>query len=177
MVEDVRIIPQWWQRLGPRFNIKMTSYQYRKSHCGDKTILQPSYLQNGISYTIKTTSLYSIGALGILRSQYRGYRCPGVDKNRSSPAMVLIYIYLSACFSSRRVESKFFFTLVNISFQKMRTMTKFNLAVALSTISMECFCKQIFLWVFLYSEIGVSKHPCYRLRWFCCWGLHWRHWS
>ena len=49
---------------GPRFNIKMTSYQYRKSHCGDKTILRPSYLHNGISYTGKTTSLYWIGALG-----------------------------------------------------------------------------------------------------------------
>ena len=48
---------------GPRFNIKMTSYQYRKSHCGDKTILRPSYLHNGISYTGKTTSLYWIGAL------------------------------------------------------------------------------------------------------------------
>ena len=40
----------------------MTSYQYRKSHCGDKTILRPSYLHNGISYTDKTTSLYWIGA-------------------------------------------------------------------------------------------------------------------
>ena len=49
---------------GPRFNIKMTSYWYRKSHCGDKTILRPSYLHNGISYTGKTTSLYWIGALG-----------------------------------------------------------------------------------------------------------------
>ena len=48
---------------GPRFNIKMTSYQYRKSHCGDKTILRPSYLHNGISYTGKMTSLYWIGAL------------------------------------------------------------------------------------------------------------------
>ena len=27
----------------------MPSYQYRKSHCGDKTFLQPSYLQNVIS--------------------------------------------------------------------------------------------------------------------------------
>ena len=50
---------------GPRFNIKMTSYQYRKSHCGDKTILRPSYLHNGISYTGKTTSLYWIKALVI----------------------------------------------------------------------------------------------------------------
>ena len=47
---------------GPWFNIKMTSYQYRKSHCGDKTILRPSYLHNGISYTGKTTSSYWIRA-------------------------------------------------------------------------------------------------------------------
>ena len=40
----------------------MSSYQYRKSHCGDKTILRPSYLHNGISYTGKMTSLYWIGA-------------------------------------------------------------------------------------------------------------------
>ena len=38
----------------------MTSYQYRKSHCGDKTIWRPSYLHNGISYTGKMTSLYWI---------------------------------------------------------------------------------------------------------------------
>ena len=47
---------------GARFNIKMTSYQYRKSHCGDKTILPPSYLHNGISYTGKMASLYWIRA-------------------------------------------------------------------------------------------------------------------
>ena len=45
----------------------MTSYQYRKSHCGDKTILRPPYLHNGISYTGKTTSLYWIGALYIMQ--------------------------------------------------------------------------------------------------------------
>ena len=43
----------------------MSSYQYRKSHCGDKTILRPSYLHNGISYTGKTTSLHWIRALEI----------------------------------------------------------------------------------------------------------------
>ena len=47
----------------PWFNKKMSSYQYRKSHCGDKTILRPSYLHNGISYIGKMTSLYWIGAL------------------------------------------------------------------------------------------------------------------
>ena len=48
---------------GPWFNKKMSSYQYRKSHCGDETILRPSYLHNGISYTGKTISLYWIRAL------------------------------------------------------------------------------------------------------------------
>ena len=48
---------------GPRFNIKMLSYQYRKSHCGDKTVVRSSYLHNGISYTGKMSSLYWIRAL------------------------------------------------------------------------------------------------------------------
>ena len=38
--------------------IKMLSYQYRKYHCGDKTVVRSSYLHNGISYTGKMTSLY-----------------------------------------------------------------------------------------------------------------------
>ena len=45
-------------RPGPRFNLKISPYQYRKSHCGDKTVARSSYLHSGISYTGKTTSLY-----------------------------------------------------------------------------------------------------------------------
>ena len=45
---------------GPWFNIKIPSYQYRKSHCGDKLVVRPSYLHNGISYTGKMASLYWI---------------------------------------------------------------------------------------------------------------------
>ena len=52
-----------WQPSGPRFNIKMPSYQYRKSHCGDKTVVRSSYLHNGISYTGKMASSYWIRAL------------------------------------------------------------------------------------------------------------------
>ena len=56
-------IPEYFREPDGRwFNIKMTSYQYRKSYCGDKTILRPSYLHNGISYTDKMTSLYGIKA-------------------------------------------------------------------------------------------------------------------
>ena len=43
---------------GPWFNIKMLYYQYRKSHCGVKTVLRSSYLHNAISYTGKMASLY-----------------------------------------------------------------------------------------------------------------------
>ena len=53
------------QTPGPWFNIKMSSYQYRKSHCGDKTVVRSSYLHNGISYTGKMSSLYWIGAQGL----------------------------------------------------------------------------------------------------------------
>ena len=45
---------------GTWFNIKMSSYQYRKSHCGDKTVIRSSYIHNGISYTGKMLSLYWI---------------------------------------------------------------------------------------------------------------------
>ena len=48
---------------GSRFNIKMSYYQYRKSHCGDKTVVRSCYLHNMISYTGKKSSLYWIGAL------------------------------------------------------------------------------------------------------------------
>ena len=47
-------------RTGPWFNIKMSSCQYKNSHCGDKMILRPSCLHNGISYTGKMTSFYWI---------------------------------------------------------------------------------------------------------------------
>ena len=58
---------------GPWFNIKMPSYRYRKSNYGDKTILRPSYLHNGISYSGKTTSLYWIRPLFNIDS-HRIYR-------------------------------------------------------------------------------------------------------
>ena len=44
---------------GPHFKTNMSSYQYRKSHCVDKTILWLSYLQMGFP-----TWLYSIRAQG-----------------------------------------------------------------------------------------------------------------
>ena len=45
-----------------------------KSHCGDKTILRPSCLHNGISYTGKMASLYWIGVLAHLLGPYRTYK-------------------------------------------------------------------------------------------------------
>ena len=55
---------------GPCFNIKMSSYQYRKSHCGDKTVVRSSYLHNGISYTGKMASLYWFCPLVSMKFQW-----------------------------------------------------------------------------------------------------------
>ena len=43
-----------------------------KTHCGDKMILRPSYLHNGISYTGKMTSLYWIRALVCVKAWILG---------------------------------------------------------------------------------------------------------
>ena len=56
-------VTKWSTLSGPRFNKNMTSYQCRKSPCGDKTVVRSSYLHNGISYTCKMTFLYWIRAL------------------------------------------------------------------------------------------------------------------
>ena len=52
---------------GTWFNIKMSPYQYRKSHCGDKTVIRASYLHNGISYTGKMTSSYWFDPLQLIQ--------------------------------------------------------------------------------------------------------------
>ena len=51
-----------WRETSGMIQYKMTSYQYMKSHCGDKTVVRSSYLHNGISYTGKMTYLYWIRA-------------------------------------------------------------------------------------------------------------------
>ena len=58
------IVTEW--RSGPWFNINMSSYQYRKSHCGDKTVVRSSYLHNGICCTGKIISLYRIRFLFVV---------------------------------------------------------------------------------------------------------------
>ena len=50
---------------GPWFNIKMLSYQDRKSHCGDTTVVRSSYLHNRVSYTGKMIYSYWIMAQDI----------------------------------------------------------------------------------------------------------------
>ena len=61
------LMPWGHKEPGPWFNIKMSSYPYGKSHYGDKTILRPSYLHNGISHTGKMASLYWIRNQGTSR--------------------------------------------------------------------------------------------------------------
>ena len=60
---SLSIVPALWLAPGTWVNIKLSSYQCRKSHCGYKTTERSSYLHNGISYTARTTSLYWIDPL------------------------------------------------------------------------------------------------------------------
>ena len=54
-------LPPWLLRQceppGPCFNLKMSSYQHRKSHCGEKTVVRSSDLHNGISYAVKILNM------------------------------------------------------------------------------------------------------------------------
>ena len=45
-------------RSWPWFNIKMSSYQFRKPHCGDKTVVRSSYLHNWIPFNGKMASFF-----------------------------------------------------------------------------------------------------------------------
>ena len=89
----VDIFNTWWRNLNNKkcislnsaritgdvsevlFDTNESSYQYRKFQCGDKTILRPSYLHNGISYTHKMTSLYWIRAQALLRLRLFSFFC------------------------------------------------------------------------------------------------------
>ena len=69
--------PWWckpWYWPGGWFNKKIPSYQHRKSDCGEKTILWPSYFHNRISYTGKT-SLYWIRAQVLLENTHFNIWC------------------------------------------------------------------------------------------------------
>ena len=72
-------------------NIKMSSYQYRISHCGDKTVVRSSYLHNGISYTGKITSLYWI------RAQYLWSHCRNPDSKAHGANMGPIWGWQDPC--------------------------------------------------------------------------------
>ena len=69
----------------------MSSYQYRKSHCGDKTVVRLSYLHNGISYTDKITSLYWISPLGILLHISLKFVPKGAIDNKSVLVLVMAW--------------------------------------------------------------------------------------
>ena len=82
----------FWNRFSiSRFNewMHMWDYQYRISHCGEKTILWLSYLHSMISYISKMTSLYWTS---------NGSWCIGIKGEMSGTVCVTftwdIYIYI-----------------------------------------------------------------------------------
>ena len=102
-----------WQ--GPWFSIKMSSNQYRKSHCGDKTVVRPSYLHNGTSYTGKMiyliesvyhfhATVFYVPLVGVEASYKLWWKTFTVFQNRLINYMYIIKMTTSAyclteCFS------------------------------------------------------------------------------
>ena len=96
-------------RTGGWFNIKKSSYQYRKSHCGDKTILRPSYLHNGISYTGKMAYLYWIRALLL---NHLPYAC---IHTINAPTTLLFTPSIMNLFLSTQAITNLFLQLFNLN--------------------------------------------------------------
>ena len=82
------------RRPGPWFNIKMSSYHYRKSHTGGKTVVRSSYLHNGISFTGKMTYFYWISpqttSSPYLQMPRCQNRCQGITNNYADFIMVMV---------------------------------------------------------------------------------------
>ena len=117
----------------PRFNIKMSSYQYRKSHCGDKTVVRSSYLHNGISYTGKMTSLYwfspRVACLSLFHcswmSEHRTCICIGTTDCKGCSVFISWGILINqnidlfeVIWSFILVSAVFFFTIFILWFSK-----------------------------------------------------------
>ena len=64
-IDQTVIQPQGGESISYRYRSEGL-YQYRESHCGDKTILRPSYLHNVISYTGKTAFHIEPGPCGLV---------------------------------------------------------------------------------------------------------------
>ena len=74
-------------------NIKMPSYEYRKSHCGDKMILQLSYLHNGVFHILARCYLYiepieAQGAVSIRKTVLPGMAIPMLKIRRSNSRLI-----------------------------------------------------------------------------------------
>ena len=95
-----------WRISGHWFNIKMLSYRFRKSHCGDKTVTRSSYLHNGISYTGKMASLYWIRAQVDIEPQNILTTTHGVVCDFSIPMFNNLYTSSLKIKHSRSIEQK-----------------------------------------------------------------------
>ena len=77
---------------GVWLNVKMPSYQYRKSHYGNKTILRPSYFHNGFSYTSKMASWYWISAQVFVTTQLLQWL-----HRTSTTYLIVIWLFIFPC--------------------------------------------------------------------------------
>ena len=137
---------------GGWFNIKMSSYQYRKSHCGDKMVERSCYLHSGISYTGKMTSLYWIRTrltpqLRVSGAATTNWTCSTQHNNYLEYAKSFILVlYLMGCIMNCYVEMiyyKFKMALFRLSWSIWYTKsTQQRMSITLNdmTATSQYFC-------------------------------------
>ena len=80
------------EELRPRFTINMPSYHNRKSHCRDKTVLWPSYLHNGIVFSILIRHLYIESAARLLDDSHHNCQIQHAVKQRFHDTNMLLLL-------------------------------------------------------------------------------------
>ena len=133
---------------GPWFNIKMSSYQLWKYHCGDKTVVRSSYLHNGISYTGKMWSLYWTSPLDVVVT----HACKLILSSHSCitcPALTLCMLH---CFEKcRNIDG-----LV----QERRSSSALAMELRLSCTNPSIYTVYIIMWSVFSNTPFFSAHMC-----------------
>ena len=82
------------------FGVIKMSFQYRKSHCGDKTVVISSYFDHGIPYSGKITSAPRFGSrwfIAQLVDQHLKNGFSWLFKFKFKILYLLIQVHLSSC--------------------------------------------------------------------------------
>ena len=158
------------KKYGPWFSIKMPSCQYSKFHCGDKTILRPSYLHNGISYTGKMTFLYWTRALALIYCN--AYIRKGISKRYISGGGFLFsmrkdFIHLYHFSVEKWYKMHLFSVCIHLYIQDWYTTVSYSEGVGRYYKTIPWITSYILLTLLPYTVAVYNIFVLYAISWYC----------